>query len=109
MSPIEAIVAIQSDLMEAMDQRDVARIEQATKDLARAIGQVRQRGAMVVGTKLKDDVDYALKQTDALRTRVNFLALRNREQLEKLDQLRGVAAPHVYASRRNTPGSRLPA
>lgn len=106
MTAIESIIEIQAGLMDAIDARDVARIERATRDLARAIEQVRHRGAVVAGQKLRTDLDHALKQTDALRTRVNFMALRNRERMEKLDQMRGAAAPHVYASRRNTWGSR---
>lgn len=109
MSAIQSIIAIQAGLMEAIDARDVGRIESATKDLARAIGQIRSRGGMVVAGGHRDDLGYALKQTEALRTRVNFMALRNRERLEKLDQMRGAAAPHVYANRRNAWGSRLPA
>jgi hypothetical protein len=34
------------------------------------------------------------------------MALRNRERLEKLGQMRGAAAPHVYANRRNAGSSR---
>ena len=109
MSAIASIIAIQNELMEAIDARDVGRIERATKDLAQAIEQVRNRGAMVVGEQLQTDVGHALKQTEALRTRVNFMALHNREKMEKLDQMRGAAAPHVYANRRNTRGLRHPA
>lgn len=109
MSAIQSIIAIQAGLMEAIDARDVGRIESATKDLARAIGQIRSRGGMVFAGGQRDDLGYALKQTEALRTRVNFMALRNRERLEKLGQMRGAAAPHVYANRRNAWGSRLPA
>jgi hypothetical protein len=106
MSAIESIIDIQAGLMDAIDSRDVGRIEQATKDLARAIGQVRYRGPIVGGEQLRADLGYALKQTEALRTRVNFMALRNREKMEKLDQMRGAAMPHVYANRRNTWGPR---
>lgn len=109
MSAIQSMIAIQAKLMEAIDARDVGRIEQATKDLTRAIEQVRYRGGVVVGEKLQTDLDYALKQTEALKTRVKFMALRNREKMEMLDQMRGAAVPHVYANRRNTMGSRLPA
>lgn len=109
MSAIESIIEIQAGLMDAIDARDVARIEQATRDLTRAIEQVRHRGRMIAGEKLKADLGYALKQTEALKTRVNFMALRNRDKIEKLDQMRGAAAPHVYANRRNTGSSRLPA
>ena len=106
MGAIQSIIAIQAGLIEALDARDVGRIESATKDLARAIGQIRNRGGMVVGGGHRDDLGHALKQTEALKTRVNFMALRNRERLEKLGQMRGAAAPHVYANRRNTGSSR---
>ena len=109
MNAVESIIETQARLMDAIDARDVARIEQATKDLARAIEQVRHRGAIVAGEKLKDDLGYALKQTEALKTRVNFMALRNREKMEKLDQMRGASLPHVYANRRNAWSSRVPA
>jgi len=109
MTAVESIIAIQAALMDAIDSRDIERIEQATKDLARAVVQVRQRGAILAGEKLRSDVGYALKQTEALRTRVNYMAVRNREKMEKLDQMRGAAVPHVYASRRNAWGSRIPA
>lgn len=109
MSAIESIIEIQAGLMDAIDARDVARIEQATRDLARAIEQVRHRRGLVGGEKLQSDLGYALKQTEALKTRVNFMALRNREKMEKLDQMRGAAMPHTYANRRNAWGSRLPA
>jgi hypothetical protein len=109
MSDIETIIAHQAALMDALDARDVGRIEQFTKELAKAIELVRKRGALVVGDKLESDVGYALKQTEALKTRVNFMALRNREKMERLDQMRGSAAPHVYGNRRNTKASPLPA
>lgn len=109
MTAVESIIAIQATLMEAFDSRDVARIEATTKDLARALEQVRQRGAILAGDKLRTDLSYALKQTEALKTRVNYLALRNREKIEKLAQMRGAAMPHVYANRRNAWSSRIPA
>jgi hypothetical protein len=101
MSNIEAIIAIQAGLMDAIDARDIGQIETKTRDLSRALGQIRNRGAMVAGEKQKTDVGYALKQTEALRTRVNFMALRNREMMERLDQMRGTSTPHIYGNRRN--------
>jgi len=101
MSNIEAIIALQAGLMDAIDARDIGQIETKTRDLSRALGQIRNRGAMVAGEKQKSDVGYALKQTEALRTRVNFMALRNREMMERLDQMRGASTPHIYGNRRN--------
>ena len=109
MTAVESIIEIQAALMDAIDTRDIARIEQATKELAQAVAHVRQRGAILAGDKLRSDVGYALKQTEALKTRVNYMALRNREKIEKLDQMRGAAVPHVYANRRNAWSSRIPA
>lgn len=101
MSNIEAIIALQAGLMDAIDARDIGQIETKTRDLSRALGQIRNRGAMVAGEKQKSDIGYALKQTEALRTRVNFMALRNREMMERLDQMRGASTPHIYGNRRN--------
>lgn len=101
MTGMETIIQLQSELMGAIDARDAGEIETKTRDLARALDQIRNRGAMVVGEKLKTDVSHALKQTEALRTRVNFMALHNREKMERLDQMRGASMPHVYANPRN--------
>ncbi len=109
MSHIETIIALQAGLMDAIDARDVGQIEAKTRDLSRALVQIRNRGALVVGEKQKTDVGYALKQTEALRTRVNFMALRNREMMERLDQMRGASTPHIYSNPRNMGISSLPA
>lgn len=109
MSAVQTIITLQAELMEAIDTRNIGAIEEKTRDLARAVEQIRNRGAMLASAQLKDDVGLALKQTEALRTRVNFMALRNREKIEQLNQLRGAAAPHVYANRRNPGITRLPA
>ena len=109
MTAVDSIIEIQAAPMDAFDARDIVRIEQSTKDLARAVALVRQRGVILAGDKVRSDVSYALKQTEALKARVNYMALRNREKMEKLDQMRGAAAPHVYANRRNAWSSRIPA
>ena len=109
MSNIETIIALQAGLMDAIDARDVGQIEAKTRDLSRALVQIRNRGALVVGEKQKTDVGYALKQTEALRTRVNFMALRNREMIERLNQMRGASTPHIYSNLRNMGISSLPA
>ena len=108
MTNIETIIALQAGLMDAIDARDVGQIEAKTRDLARALGQARNRGAMVIGEKQKTDVGYALKQTEALRTRVNFMALRNREMMERLNEMRGASTPHIYVNPRNMGVSCLP-
>lgn len=107
MTAMQSIIEIQANLMRALDAGDITRIEQTTKELAKAITLVRHRGAILAGDKLRADVGYALKQTDALKARVNYMALRNREKIEKLDQMRGAARPHIYANRRNARGSHI--
>jgi len=98
-SEIEAIVALQSQLMAALDARDVDGIEQATAALAKALETVRRNSAIAIGGEdLRDRVGHALKQSEALKTRVNFMALRNREKMEKLAEARGLAAPNVYGN-----------
>ena len=109
MSSIETIVALQTGLMNAIDARDVAQIETRTRELSHALEQIRGRGAIVAGAQLKTNLDHALRQTEALRTRVNYMALRNREKMERLDQMRGASTPHVYANRRNMRVSAQPA
>lgn len=99
MSEIEAIVALQSQLMAALDARDVDGIEQSTAALAKALDATRRSAAIAIGGEaLRDSVGHALKQTEALKTRVNFMALRNREKMEKLAQMRGFTAPNTYGN-----------
>ena len=100
MSDIETIIKLQADLMAALDAGDVGRIEQTTKQLANAVEMTRSRQAVVAGGRLKTHIEHGLKQTEALKARVNFMTLRNREKMERLSEMRGLTASHVYANRR---------
>lgn len=102
MGEIEAIVELQAELIAALDARDVESIERATRSLADALEKMRRRSAVVSGgQEMRDKVSYALKQSDAAKTRVNFLAVKNREKMEQLAELRRPATGNVYGNRGN--------
>ena len=93
---IEGVIAGQAALIAALDAGDVAAIEAATASLSRLLSVVRASGA-VIGVR-HDRVDHALRQTEAARTRVNYLADRNRQRLDRLAERRGVRRPTTYNS-----------
>lgn len=102
MGEIEAIVELQAELIAALDARDVDGIERTTKALAGALEKMRRRSAVMSGgQEMRDKVGHALKQSDALKTRVNFLAVKNREKMEQLAELRRPATGNVYGNRGN--------
>ncbi len=91
---IEQVIDAQAALIAALDAGDVAAIEQATASLSQLLSAMKSGGPVVtVRTKR---VDHALKQTDAARTRVNFLADRTRQRLDRLAQRRGGQRPPTY-------------
>ncbi len=91
---IEGIIAAQAALIAALDAGDVASIEATTATLSRMLSAVQSSGA---ATRIRHDrVDHALRQTDAARTRVNYLADRNRQRLDRLAERRGAQRPSTY-------------
>lgn len=95
-SDIEAVITAQSVLIDALDAGEVLRIEAATAALADLIARAK---ADDVGKGLdRTRVDHALRQGEAARTRVNFLADRTRQKRERLAEIRGIARPAVYGA-----------
>jgi hypothetical protein len=95
-SDIEGVITAQATLIAAIDAGDVAAIEAATAALSRMLSAVRASGA--VADVSRDRVDHALKQTEAARTRVNYLADRTRQRLDRLAEIRGNRRPATYNS-----------
>jgi ethanolamine utilization protein EutA (predicted chaperonin) len=94
---VEMVIAGQAALIAALDAGDVAAIEAATATLGTVLAALRARG--VVGDEAGDRIDYALRQSDAARTRVNYLADRTRQRLDRLAARRGVTQSPVYTTR----------
>jgi hypothetical protein len=91
---VENVIAAQAGLIAALDVGEVAAIEAATATLAQLLVAMRSSGA--VANVRREHVDHALKQTDAARTRVNYLADRTRQRLDRLAERRGSRRPPTY-------------
>lgn len=91
---IEQVIDAQAALIAALDAGDVAAIEQATASLSQLLSGASRGGAVVAVRAGR--IDHALKQTEAARTRVNFLADRTRQRLDRLAQRRGGQRPPTY-------------
>jgi hypothetical protein len=104
---LDALIASQNDLLAALDQRDVGAIEEATVNLAIAVSAAKAADVWRDQFDSKSKIDYALKQTEAARARVNFLADWNRQKIEKLAVLRGNSVTATYKKSPISSHSRL--
>ncbi len=96
-SDVEAVIAAQAALIAALDGGDVAMIERATAALSETLDAVRGKGGVHdVG---RHRVDHALAQSEAARMRVNFMADRTRQRLDRLAARRGVRTRDTYTKR----------
>ncbi|MEP6786685.1 MAG: hypothetical protein ABI898_13250 [Sphingomonadales bacterium] len=95
---IEAVIAAQGALIAALDAGDVCAIEAATRDLAAVIDSVRRSGGVRATGNTRARVDHALKQGDAARMRVNYLADRNRQRADRLTTRRGGGRAATYTA-----------
>lgn len=95
---IEAVIAGQAALIAALDAGDVGAIEAATRDLAAAVDVVRRSGSIRASNGTKSRVDYALKQSDAARMRVNYLSDRARQRAERLTPKGNANAAVTYTA-----------
>ena len=94
---IEVVIVSQNALIVALDTGDVGAIEEATQALSNAIQHARS-GSSIDASKGSDRISYALKQTEAARIRVNYLADRNRQKIDDLARRRGVGRTLTYAA-----------
>jgi hypothetical protein len=84
---IAAITELQAALLDALDRQDVAEIEAATQALSAILPSVRT-GAVRADAMARDALNHALKQNDAAKTRIHFLADRNRQKIDRLAAMR---------------------
>ncbi len=93
---IENVIAGQAALIAALDAGDVVGIETTTASLSRLLASAKggETGSGVIPGR----VDHALKQADAARTRVNYLADRTRQRIDRLAERRGLARPATYTA-----------
>ena len=95
-SDIETIIAAQVSLIEALDSGQVLAIEATTARLSGILASVRHGGA--IADMDRGRVDHALRQAEAARSRVNYLADRTRRRADYLDRKRGGASASTYAA-----------
>lgn len=93
---IERLIAAQDSLIAAIDAGDIAAVEVATAAMSGLLAMMRGHGT--VGRVERARVDYALKQTEAARTRVNYLADRTRQKLDRMAERRGNQRPPTYTA-----------
>lgn len=95
-SAIENLIDCQSALIRALDGGDVSAVEAATAQVARALEQVRQEAPP--RREERGRVDYALRQAEAARGRVNFLTDRVAQRIERLPERRGHRTVQTYTN-----------
>lgn len=93
---VDRVITAQAALIGALDTGDVAAIEAATRTLSGVLTALRSTGAVVGASR--ERVDYALRQSDAARTRVNYLADHTRQRIDRLAERRGGRRSATYDS-----------
>lgn len=96
MGGIDALISCQDALIAALDARDAEGIEKATADLAAAIHTVKAQDVWRTATGGREKVDHAIKQSDAARIRVNYMADWTRQRIDQLSELRRGAPSMTY-------------
>jgi len=97
-SAIELLIKAQSDLIAALDSGNVAAIENSTQAMAAAVEKVRAQDAWRDTADLPK-LDYAMKQSQAARMRINYLSDWTRQKIDRLFEIRGGARaskPQLY-------------
>jgi hypothetical protein len=96
MGGIDALISCQDALIAALDARDAAGIEKATADLAAAVQAVKAQDVWRTATGGREKVDHAIRQSDAARIRVNYMADWTRQRIDQLNELRRGAPAMTY-------------
>lgn len=97
-SAIELLIEAQSDLIAALDSGNVAAIENSTQAMAAAVEKVRAQDAWRDTADLPK-LDYAMKQSQAARMRINYLSDWTRQKIDRLFEIRGgtrASKPQLY-------------
>lgn len=93
MSDLERLVSAQYNLIQALDRGDVAGIESATSVMKQILATL---GSEASTEQLRPRIEHALRQGDAARARVNFLADRTCQRLDRLARYRHFSAGPLY-------------
>ena len=86
---MDAVIAAQAELIEALDRSDIGAVEEATSALNVALTRLKTDSGLNGRLSRHDRADFALRQCDAARMRVNYLGNATRERQRSLAALRG--------------------
>jgi hypothetical protein len=95
-SAIDHMIACQAAMIAALDSNDAAAIERATSALADAVGGLRKPGAWHDNEEARTMLDHAIKQSEAVRMRVNCLSHATRQRIDRMAVLRGGGFANIY-------------
>jgi hypothetical protein len=93
---INTIQGLQVQMIAALDRQDVAAIEVVTSALTEATARLQGHGALYDGNEAVQQINQALRHNDAVKTRLAFLADRNRQKIDALAALRSGHQDHRY-------------
>jgi hypothetical protein len=95
---VEHLITAQAALIAALDMRDAAAIEAATRALADAVAAARAQDSWRENGGVRERLSHALKQTDAARIRINYLSDWTRQRIDSIAELRSGASAQTYAN-----------
>ncbi|HTI31331.1 MAG TPA: hypothetical protein VL405_04300 [Sphingomonas sp.] len=104
---MDAVIAAQAQLIEALDRSDVAAVENATRALNEALVVLRSDPAWNARPSRRDQAEFALRQCDAAKMRVNYLGSATRERQRSLAAMRGDARAETTYQRPSAMRMRL--
>ncbi len=96
-SAIELLIDCQGALIQALDEGDLSAVEAATARVASALNAVRAEPICSVAER--GLFDYAHRQAEVARSRVNFLTDRVAQRLNRLTQRRGRRVVQLHTPR----------
>jgi hypothetical protein len=89
----QAVLDCQARLIAALDASDADTIHSASAALSVAMEELR----LARGSIDRSLLELGLKQAEAARIRVKYLAAWNRQKIDQLAELRGQSSGNVYA------------
>ncbi len=103
---LDHMIECQSALIAALDRRDPGDIEAATKQLEFATAAAQKFDVWHGRDDTRNDdtrstVEYGLKQCNAARTRIHYLSQWTRQNIERLNGLRGKSRTDIYCNPQN--------
>lgn len=93
---LERFERAQSDLIAALDSRDVAALEASVATFGKAVEDIRALGGWRDHPRIADQVRRCQSLAAAAGIRVNFLTDANRQRIEALATARGDIAGGAY-------------